>query len=444
MSLAANFARLARIMLNLSGKHVLLGVTGSIAAYKAAELVRRLREHGASVRVVMTQAATAFVGPLTFQALSGEPVRQRLLDADAEAAMGHIDLARWADVVVVAPASADFLARLAQGRADDLLAALCLATRAPLVVAPAMNQQMWAASATQDNAALLRRRGVHVLGPGVGEQACGEVGPGRMVEPGDIIEGIGELFATGSLAGRTVLVTAGATREALDPVRFLSNHSSGKMGTQVAIAAAEAGAHVVLIAGPTDQPVPPGIERIDVTSAQEMLEAVLAHVVSSDIFVAAAAVADYRPRHPHDAKIKKSESILTLELEPCPDILATVSRSLQRPFCVGFAAETDALETHARDKLRRKGLDMIAANWVGPAAAATNGTFGSDTNALQIFWPGGQAELPSGSKSRLARQLVALIAQRYRTVRPAGAGSARVVNMASRAGAPSENDEAGA
>ena len=442
MSLAANFARLAR-MQNLHGKRVLLGVTGSIAAYKAAELVRRLRELGASVRVAMTQSATAFVGPLTFQALSGEPVRQGLLDPDAEAAMGHIELARWADVVLVAPASADFLARLTHGRADDLLAALCLATRAPLAVAPAMNQQMWAASATQDNVAVLRRRGVHIFGPGEGEQACGEIGPGRMLEPADLIDALVRLFATGSLAGETVLVTAGPTREAIDPVRFLSNYSSGKMGIEVAAAAAEAGARVVLVCGPTEQPVPEGIERIDVTSAQEMLEAVLAHVVSSDIFVATAAVADYRPRRVASSKIKKEESRLSLELEPCPDILLTVSRSAQRPFCVGFAAETDALENNAREKLQRKRLDMIAANWVGPAAAATQGTFGSDTNALRVLWPGGQVDLPAASKASLARQLVALIAQHYRAGQSQSRDGAKVVNMLEHGGSPDNQNRCG-
>jgi phosphopantothenoylcysteine decarboxylase/phosphopantothenate--cysteine ligase len=296
-----------------------------------------------------------------------------------------------------------------------------------------MNQQMWAASATQDNVALLRRRGVSIFGPGEGEQACGEVGPGRMLEPPDIVDAVAGLFATGSLQGRTVLVTAGPTREAIDPVRFLSNHSSGKMGTEVATAAAEAGARVILVCGPTDQPVPSGAERIDVISAQEMLEAVLAHVVSSDIFVAAAAVADYRPRHVASSKIKKDESGLSLELEPCPDILSTVSRSARRPFCVGFAAETDALEVHARDKLHRKGLDMIAANWVGPAATATKGAFGSDTNALRVLWHGGHADLPPASKASLARQLVALIAQHYRVRQSQSREVGKVVNMAKHA-----------
>jgi len=408
-------------MTRLRNKRILLGVTGSIAAYKAAELVRGLRAAGAEVRVVMTEAAAQFVGPLTFQALSGHPVHDRLLDAEAEAAMGHIALARWADAVLVAPASADFMARLAQGRADDLLSALCLASAVPVALAPAMNQQMWSDSATQANAQLLRKRGVLLFGPGEGEQACGEIGAGRMLEPERLLGQLGELFDTGSLSGCTVLVTAGPTREAIDPVRFLSNHSSGKMGFAVAAAAAEAGARVILVAGPVDLPTPERVERVDVVSAADMLAAVEEHVAAADIFIASAAVADYRPRQAAAHKIKKDAQAWVLELEPCPDILTSVGARPGRPFCVGFAAETDELEAHARTKLYAKGADLIAANWVGPAAAETDGAFGADVNALRLFWEDGGLELPVTTKEKLARQLVAVIAERHRRPRTARA-----------------------
>jgi len=393
-------------MNGLVNRHILLGVTGGIAAYKAAELVRRLRRAGAEVRVVMTRGATEFVTPLTFQALSGHPVRTELFDAAAEAGMDHIELARWADLVLVAPASADFLARLAAGRADDLLATLCLATAAPIALAPAMNQQMWQAQATQDNVRCLTARGVHLFGPGCGEQACGEVGPGRMLEPAELLRRAGELFAAGPLAGVRALVTAGPTREAIDPVRFISNRSSGKMGFAVAAALAAAGAEVALVAGPVALPAPAGVRRIDVESAAEMLAAVEAE--QFDLLVAAAAVADYRPAAAATGKIKKDRAGMNIELTRNPDILASISAARPAVFTVGFAAETDDLERYARAKLADKGLDMIAANWVGAGRG-----FDTEHNALQVFWADGGTVLEEAPKAELARALVALIAQRY-------------------------------
>lgn len=398
----------------LTNKRVLLGVTGSIAAYKAADLVRRLREAGADVRVVMTRGATEFVTPMTFQALSGKPVHLHLLDAEAEAGMGHIELARWADVILVAPASADFLARLTQGRADDLLAAVCLAGgKVPLAVAPAMNAQMWASAATQENVRLLGGRGVLRLGPDDGEQACGEVGAGRLLSAEAMIAQLAQLFAPGSLSGKTVLVSAGPTREAIDPVRYLSNHSSGKMGFSIAAAAREAGARVMLVAGPVTLPTPDRVERIDVISAMEMHDVILNQAKDADIFISTAAVADYRPAVAQDEKLKKENSRLMLELLPNPDILSAVKMRFPRLFCVGFAAETQNLVDYAQQKLHKKGIDMVAANWVGLAAKATGGTFGSDDNALYLFWRGGELELELASKDKLARQLISVIAQRY-------------------------------
>lgn len=399
--------------MKLFNKQILLGVTGSIAAYKAAELVRRLREAGAGVRVVMTRGATEFVTPMTFQALSGHPVHLELLDTDAEAGMGHIELARWADAILVAPASADFLARLAHGRADDLLSAICLASDVPLALAPAMNSRMWHNPATQDNVRQLGSRGVLLLGPDEGEQACGETGAGRLQAPDKLLAGLAELFESGLLDGKTVLITAGPTREAIDPVRYLSNRSSGKMGFAIAAAAAEAGARVILVAGPVTQPTPSHVQRIDVESARQMFEAVLEHVAGVDIFIGAAAVADYRPVAAASGKIKKDGGPLHLELQPTEDILAEIKARHPDLFCVGFAAETHDLETFAREKLRRKGVDMIAANWVGPAATDTDGAFGSETNALLLCWEGGGAELPVAAKSLLARQLLNHVAQQY-------------------------------
>ncbi len=395
-------------MYSLANKHILLGVTGSIAAYKAAELVRRLREGGAEVRVVLSAGGAEFVTPLTFQALSGNPVHSALLDTEAEAAMGHIELARWADAVVIAPASANLVARLAQGRADDLLAAVCLATEAPVAVAPAMNRQMWAKAATQDNLQTLRARGVRVFGPAEGGQACGETGPGRMLEAADIARHTAELFATGALAGLRVLVTAGPTQEAIDPVRYLSNRSSGRMGYAIAQAAAEAGARVTLVSGPTALATPPRVERIDVRSAQDMHAAVLGHATDADIFIATAAVADYRPAAPAGQKIKKTAETLSLELVRNPDILADVAALVDGPFTVGFAAETEHLLEHARDKLARKGLDMIAANHVGEGKG-----FETEENALSIVDADGVTDLPQASKSQLARRLIALVAARF-------------------------------
>ena len=399
--------------MNLFNKQILLGVTGSIAAYKAAELVRRLREAGAEVRVVMSRGATEFVTPMTFQALSGHPVHLELLDTEAEAGMGHIELARWADAILVAPASADFIARLAHGRADDLLSAICLASDVPLALAPAMNNRMWRNPATQDNIRTLGSRGVLLLGPDEGEQACGETGAGRLQAPDKLLAGLAELFESGLLTGKTVLITAGPTREAIDPVRYLSNRSSGKMGFAIAAAAAEAGARVILVTGPVNQPTPSHVQRQDVESAQEMFESVLEHIKGVDIFIGAAAVADYRPVAAAAAKIKKDDGPLQLELEPTPDILAEIKARYPDLFCVGFAAETHDLETFAREKLRRKGVDMIAANWVGPAAIDTDGAFGSETNALLLCWDGGGAELPVAAKSRLARQLLNHVVQQY-------------------------------
>jgi phosphopantothenoylcysteine decarboxylase / phosphopantothenate---cysteine ligase len=400
----------------LTSKRILLGITGGVAAYKAAELVRRLRERGAEVRVVMTQAAQSFITPLTLQALSGQRVHTDLLDPEAEAAMGHIELARWADAVLVAPATADFLARLAQGRADDLLATLCLATRAPLAVAPAMNQAMWTHPATRDNLALLARRGVQVWGPAEGAQACGETGPGRLLEPEALLDRLNGLFADGALAGRRVLITAGPTREAIDPVRFLSNRSSGKMGYALAAAAVEAGALVTLVSGPVALDCPPGVTRVWAEDALSMHTLVQERAGQADIFIATAAVADYRPRQVATAKLKKDAATLNLELERNPDILAAVAAMPNAPFCMGFAAETDNLAAHARKKRLAKGLDLVAANWVG----APGQGFDSDDNALELFWEGGQESLPEAPKTRLARELIGIIARLYQEKYPQG------------------------
>lgn len=393
----------------LAGRHILLGITGGIAAYKGAELVRGLRRAGAEVRVVMTRAASEFITPMTLQALSGNPVREGLFDPAHEAAMGHIELARWADLVVVAPASADFIARLAAGMADDLLATLCLATTAPLMLAPAMNQQMWQAAATRANVATLQQRGVRLVGPAEGEQACGEIGPGRMVEPSQLVEACQGHFSAGPLAGVRVTITAGPTREALDPVRFISNHSSGKMGFAIAAAAAAIGATVRLVAGPVSLSSPAGVERVDVESATEMLNAVLAD--PGEIFIGCAAVADYRPASSEAEKIKKQSEQMSIALVRNPDILATVAALPDAPFTVGFAAETEQLESYARGKLAAKGLDMIAANLVGERAAG--GGFNSDNNALQLFWDGGELRLEFAPKTVLAKQLMTVIAERY-------------------------------
>lgn len=404
----------------LVNKRILLGITGGIAAYKSAELTRRLKEAGAQVRVVMTRAAREFITPLTFQALSGNPVHLELLDANAEAAMGHIELARWADCVLVAPASADFIARLAHGNADDLLATLCLATDAPIALAPAMNRLMWANVATQANCAILSSRAIQLFGPGLGDQACGEVGMGRMLEPDAIVAALADLFvntsAHGALAGLKVLITAGPTREIIDPVRYISNRSSGRMGFALAQAAIEAGGEVTLISGPVSLATPRSVGRIDVETAEEMSAAVLAR--HADIFIACAAVADYRPVHAASRKLKKNDNAFTLELTPNPDILASVAALTRPPFTVGFAAETHDLEQSATAKLKAKRLDMIAANLVGGKQG-----FECEDNALEVVWMDGRQSLPMLRKDKLARQLIELIATRYRAKHGASVAS---------------------
>lgn len=392
------------------GSRVLLGVGAGIAAYKSVDLVRRLKERGADVRVVMTEAAAAFIAPLTFQAVSGHPVRTTLLDPGAEAGMGHIELARWADCLLIAPATADVMARLAAGLANDLLTTVALACEAPLVIAPAMNQAMWRHPATQANLETLRTRGVRVLGPGVGEQACGDLGPGRMLEPLEIAEALFPPAARPlALADVRVLLTAGPTREPLDPVRFLGNRSSGRMGFALAEALEALGARVTLVAGPTSLPTPRVAERVAVETALEMHGAVMARAADYDLFVATAAVADYRPIDPAESKIKKNADELTLRLVRNPDILAEVAALPHPPFTVGFAAETDRVEEYARDKLMRKKLDMIAANHVG----GTQGGFERAENALTVIWRDGRRELPMMDKTRLAHELAQLIAERY-------------------------------
>lgn len=398
----------APVACNATIPRILLGVSGGIAAYKAAELVRRLRERGAEVRVVMTEGATHFVTPLTFQALSGEAVRTSLWDEAAEAAMGHIELARWATRVVIAPASADVIARLAQGQANDLLTTLCLATEAPLTLAPAMNRVMWAHPAVQANIATLTARGVDLLGPGSGDQACGEVGDGRMWEAEQIAEAV-MVERGGALTGRRVLITAGPTFEDLDPVRYLGNRSSGRMGFAIAAAARAQGADVTLVSGPVNLATPAGVRRLDVRSAEQMRVAVFDALPGQQLFIATAAVADFRPQQRRDSKIKKTGSeAISLELVLNPDILAEVALQSPRPFVVGFAAETDEVERYARDKLVRKKLDMIAANRVGAADCG----FDSERNALSVFWREGSAEIAVANKSDVARRLLALIAER--------------------------------
>lgn len=412
-----------------SVERILLGVTGGIAAYKSAEIVRRLTERGAEVQVVMTGAARQFVTPLTFQALSGRPVRTDLWDDAAEAAMGHIELARWADRILIAPASADFLARLAHGLASDLLTTLCLATDVPIAVAPAMNRLMWANAATRANVALLAARGIEVIGPAEGDQACGETGLGSMVEPDVLAAAVIDRAArSGALAGRKVIVTAGPTRECIDPVRFITNRSSGKMGFAVAEAARDAGAEVILISGPVNVCTPPGVRRVDVETADQMLAAVNENLGGTDIFIAAAAVSDYRPLQVSTEKIKKTSDSLMLALSRTTDILATVAAGAARPFVVGFAAETQNVERNALAKLEGKNLDMIAANQVGEGLA-----FDQDDNALTVYWRGGGRELKRAGKAQIAAELVALIAERFANrasgarpgSRPAGSAAAR-------------------
>ncbi len=399
-------------------KRILLGVSGGIAAYKSAELVRLLRKQGAEVQVVMTQSAMQFISPLTFQALSGNPVHTEFLDADVENAMGHISLARWADVLLIAPATANTIAKLAHGLADDLLSTLYLAATCPVVVAPAMNQAMWNKKVTQENVETLLSHGVQVIGPVQGDQACGETGYGRMTEPTAICA---QLFAQTEhetlevkpyLAGHKVLISAGPTCEPLDPVRYLTNRSSGKMGYALALAALNAGAEVTLVSGPVALVAPVGVELTKVTTAEQMHQAVMSKATSHSIYIGAAAVADYSPVLSQLEKIKKHDEQLTLVLQKTKDILANVAALNDRPFTVGFAAETHDLENYARDKLSRKNVDMIAANWVGQE----QGGFDSDQNALHVFWADGDKALPMTDKSQLAEQLMALIAERVKIV----------------------------
>ncbi len=395
-------------MHKLIGKRIVLGVTGGISAYKAAFLVRLLRKNGANVRVVMTQSATKFVTPLTFQALSAKPVHTELLDLNTETAMGHIELAKWADLILIAPASANFIARYANGFAEDLLSTLCLATDSPVIIAPAMNQQMWRNQATQENLERINARGITVVGPTAGVQACGDDGPGRMLEPEEIVAHTANMFQTNILTGSRLLVTAGPTREAIDPVRFLSNRSSGRMGYAVATAAAEAGADVTLISGPVDLAAI-GIEKvIHVTSAEEMQESVMQRINNIDIFISAAAVADYRAQKISEQKIKKSDDTYELIMKKNPDILAEVSALYDAPFTVGFAAETENLELNAQTKLHLKNLDMIAANQVDKKLGID-----CKENALTIFWKTGCEKLPLAPKNKLARSLIKLIALQY-------------------------------
>ena len=391
----------------LTHKHILLGVTGSIAAYKSADLVRRLRDAGAMVRVIMTKNAKRFITPLTMQAVSGYPIHDNLFDVRAEAAMGHIELARWADVVVIAPATADFITRLVNGHADDLLTTLCLATRAPIALAPAMNQSMWKHTLTQENLqALIKQPAVHIFGPGEGSQACGDVGPGRMMEPIEILQELNKLFMTGALAGRKVLVTAGPTHEAIDPVRYITNTSSGKMGYALSEAACEAGAQVTLISGPVHLSVPLQVEYFSVISAQEMYEAIMKRVADYDILLAVAAVADYRCQIVSNQKLHKQDIKMQLQLERNPDIVAEVGKLAKRPFIIGFAAETEDVLQRARVKRKEKNMNLIIANRVGHDMAMT-----SDDHEVTVIGADFEKTLPRMSKQQLARELIKMIAE---------------------------------
>jgi len=395
-------------MVSLANKRILLGVTGGVAAYKSAEVVRRLQDAGAEVRVVMTKGAQEFITPLTMQALSGNPVHTDLLDPQAEAAMGHIELSRWADLILIAPASANFMSKLAAGEGSDLLSTLCLATQAKVALAPAMNQGMWRNPSTQENLQVLLRRDIEILGPADGGQACGDVGPGRMLEPQQITEAVANFFTSGVLAGMKVVITAGPTREPIDPVRYISNHSSGKMGYALAAAAVEAGAHVVLVSGPVNLACPERVRRIDVLSGMDMFDAVSAEVDDAEVFIGAAAVADYRPLLAQQNKIKKGdEDVMTLELVKNPDIIASVAELDSRPYMVGFAAETENVLAYAKAKLERKGLDMIIANDVSDP----NIGFNSDANAVTVIGAQSHKSLSVRGKSQLARDIIHIIAK---------------------------------
>lgn len=394
------------MMSELSNRRIVLGITGGIAAYKSAELTRLLIKAGAEVRVVMTQAATEFITPLTLQALSGNRVHTTLLDPEAEAGMGHIELARWPDLILIAPTSADFIAKLADGRADDILSTLVLASKAPLAIAPAMNQAMWSHRATQDKLATLQQRGVHIFGPGTGEQACGDVGLGRMLEPVELLALSAGLFEQRLLSGLRIVITAGPTQEAIDPVRYISNRSSGKMAYALATEAAAAGARVTLISGPVALATPERVKRIDVISAQDMLQASLDHAPNCDIFIGVAAVADYRPQQVALQKIKKESDTLQLKLVKNPDIISAIAALERRPFTVGFAAETTAVEQHGVEKRERKKLDLLFAN-------DAKATLGSDEIGAIALWQDGRLALPLDSKHRVAQQMLALIRQRF-------------------------------
>jgi phosphopantothenoylcysteine decarboxylase / phosphopantothenate---cysteine ligase len=396
-------------MKRLEQKNCLLIVTGSIAAYKAPDLVRRLIEAGAQVRVVMTLSAEQFVTPLTLQAVSGFEVRTDMFDIKAEAAMGHIELAKWSDAIIVAPATADYLAKLRAGHASDLGNAICLASDAPVLIAPAMNQQMWNDPSVCENLEVLKSRGMFVIGPGTGSQACGDVGLGRLVEADIIVSAVRGLFERGILAGLEIMVTAGPTREHIDPVRYITNHSSGKMGYSIARAATEAGARVVLVSGPTILSPPAGVKVINVVSSGDMRDIVSSNITSADIFIATAAVADYRPEKSALHKVKRSDDVLNMRLVPNIDILAEVAALEDGPFTVGFAAETYDLEIFAVEKLNRKKINMIAANLVGRPDTG----FNADHNELTVFWNGGSKKLDRQPKSRLARELIKLVAMRY-------------------------------
>ena len=400
-------------MIGLAGKKILLGVSGGIAAYKTPELVRRLRDRGADVRVMMTEAAKAFITPLSLQAVSGYPVMDDLLDPAAEAAMGHIELAKWADLILLAPATADLIARLAAGMANDLVTTACLASAAPLAIAPAMNQQMYRAAATQHNLQLLDARGVMIWGPDSGSQACGDVGPGRMSDPLSLVDhAVQWASPVKDLQHLNIMITAGPTREALDPVRYITNHSSGKMGFAIAAAAAQRGAKVTLVAGPVTLTTPPQVARVDVNSALEMQAAVMSGIEQQHIFIASAAVADYRAAAVAEQKMKKQggEDTLTLQLIKNPDIVAEVAaRKTGRPFVVGFAAETQNVEEYARQKRQRKNLDLICANDVSQSGQG----FNSNRNALHLFWQDGDKRLPLCDKTLLGQQLLDEIVSRY-------------------------------
>ncbi len=401
----------------MTATRIILGVTGGIAAYKTPELVRRLKDRGAEVQVVLTRGAREFVTETTLQAVSGLPVRENLWDREAEAAMGHIELARWADQVLIAPATAEIMSRLAAGSAPDLLTTLCLATEAPITIAPAMNHVMWANPAVQDNRRTLEERGYRIIGPAVGDQACGETGPGRMVEPDDIVAtllgpAIVDDMPHPALDAKTVVITAGPTREAIDPVRYLSNRSSGKMGYALAAAFRDAGSRVLLVSGPVSIAAPPGVDVLPVESASEMHAAVHSHVGDADIFIAAAAVSDFRLADVRAEKIKKTDEGLALQLEKNPDILASVAALPDGPFTVGFAAETGRLREYAIDKLESKQVDMIVANLVGKDLG-----FDADDNAVDVFWNGGEKSFSKRDKVMLARELATLIAQRFAAAR---------------------------